>query len=121
MPDLNFQLHFYQIAVLAVSSVMIYFGLEKFLRREQGQSFLKLLVRFVVWGGMIAVTLFPQVTNYLAEFFGLKDNINAVILTGFLLVFLMIFKILSVVERIEQDISALTRADALKHWNETKK
>lgn len=107
-------LHFYQVAVAAIAAVMIYFGLEKFIRREPGQSWLKLAVRLMVWGGMAAVALFPTITNYLADFFGLEGNINAVILTGFLLVFLIIFKILSVVERIEQDITTLTRSIALK-------
>jgi hypothetical protein len=108
---------FYQIAVLLISLVMVGFGLERFIRGGTGQSLLKLGVRFAVWGGMAAVALFPQVTNYLAHFIGLEGNINAVILTGFILVFLLIFKILSVVERIEQDISVLTRQDALKKVN----
>jgi len=64
---------------------------------------------------MAAIALFPTVTNYLATFIGIEGNINAVVLVGFLLVFLIIFKILSVVERIEQDITRLIRKDALKN------
>jgi hypothetical protein len=109
-----FNLKFYQIAVLLISLLMIYFGLEKFFRREAGQSWLKVLVRIVVWGGMAAIALFPGVSNYLAEFVGLQGNVNAVILTGFVLVFLLIFKIISVVERLEQRIATLVRDDALK-------
>ncbi|PIT98242.1 MAG: hypothetical protein COT71_01720 [Candidatus Andersenbacteria bacterium CG10_big_fil_rev_8_21_14_0_10_54_11] len=107
-------LQFYQIAVTAISLVMIYFGLEKFLRHEAGQSVLKLAVRMIVWGGMAAVALFPDITDTIAAFIGIEGNINAVVMLGFLLIFLIIFKILSVVERIEQEISALTRADALE-------
>ncbi len=107
-------LHFYQIVVALISLIMIFFGLEKFIKRTPGQSVLKLAVRLVIWGGMGAVAIFPDISNRLAEFLGLEGNINAVVLTGFLLVFLIIFKILSVVERIEQDISTLTRKDALK-------
>jgi hypothetical protein len=106
--------HFYQLAVCLIALLMIYFGLEKYLRGGTGQSLLKLLVRIVVWGGMGAVALFPSLTLYLARFIGLEGNINAVILIGFLLVFLMIFKILSVVERIEHDISVITRTQTLK-------
>ncbi len=107
-------IHFYQFAVCLIALLMIYFGLEKYLRGGTGQSFLKLLVRLVVWGGMGAVALFPSITLYLARFIGLEGNINAVMLIGFLLVFLMIFKILSVVERIEHDISVLTSQQALQ-------
>ncbi|OGY37306.1 MAG: hypothetical protein A3E36_02150 [Candidatus Andersenbacteria bacterium RIFCSPHIGHO2_12_FULL_45_11b] len=93
---------------------MIFFGLEKTIKQKPGQTFLKLAIRIIVWGGMAAVALFPSFTNYLAHFIGIEGNVNAVILTGFLLVFLIIFKILSVVERIEQDITRLTRKEALK-------
>ena len=106
-------LQFYQIAILGISCLMIFFGLEKFIKRKPGQSVLKLLVRIIVWGGMAAVALFPSFTNYLAKVIGIEGNINAVVLIGFLLVFLIIFKILSVVERIEQDITILTRKDAI--------
>src|SRR3989338_3789797 len=106
--------HFYQIAILVISCLMIFFGLEKTIKQKPGQTFLKLAIRIIVWGGMAAVALFPSFTNYLAHFIGIEGNVNAVILTGFLLVFLIIFKILSVVERIEQDITRLTRKEAMK-------
>jgi hypothetical protein len=104
---------YYQLVVLLIAAVMVYFGLEKFLRREAGQTLLKLVTRIVVWGGMAAVALVPDITNYLAHFIGLEGNINAVILIAFILVFLLIFKTLSAVERIESQISILTRQEAL--------
>lgn len=110
---LEVHLRFYQIAVTGIAAFMMYDGIKKFLRRGTGQSLIKLAVRLIVWGGMAAVALFPDFTNLLAKLIGLEGNINAVILIGFLLVFLIIFKILSVVERIEQDISTLTRKEAI--------
>ena len=88
------ELKFYQIAVTLISAVMIFLGAHKYFQHQASQSILKLLARLVVWGGMAAVALFPNLTDWLANFIGLEGNINAVILTGFLLVFLMIFKIL---------------------------
>ncbi len=102
---------------MIISSVMIYYGLEKFIRREANQSWLKLGVRLAVWGSMAAVAIFPSFTNYMAKLIGIIDNINAVILIGFLLTFLIIFKILSIIERIEHDISTLTRRKALKMFD----
>lgn len=113
-------MHMYQFIVVSLSATMIFFGLKKFFSRQQGQSLLKLSVRIIVWGGMAAVAVFPQLTNQLANIIGLEGNINAVILTGFLLVFLIIFKILSVVERLEQHISELTRQQALNESPKTK-
>lgn len=107
-------LQMYQFVVVSLSAVMIFFGIQKYWRREAGQSFLKLAVRLIVWGGMAAVALYPEFSNKLAKIVGLEGNVNAVILTGFLLVFLIIFKMLSVLERIEQNVSELTRQDALR-------
>jgi len=101
---------------------MIYFGLEKFFRRQATQTLIKLLIRILVWGGMSTVALFPDITDHLAAFIGIEGNVNAVILLGFLLVFLLIFKILSIVERLEQQISYVIRNDALADFNKhTKK
>jgi hypothetical protein len=111
-------LKFYQIAVALIAITMIGLGLERYAKSAPGQSFLKLATRIVIWGGMALVALLPRVSNYLAAFIGLEGNINAVILIGFILVFLIIFKILSVVERIEHDISVLTHNEALKKFNE---
>lgn len=106
-------LQLYQFVVAALSAVMIFDAADRYLRGGRGQTMLKLLVRLAVWGSMGAVALFPTITYTLARFIGLEGNINAVILIGFLLVFLIIFKILAVIERIEHEISLLTRRDAL--------
>lgn len=105
----------YQIIVFAVSSVMLYTGIKDFVKREAGQTFFKLSVRIAVWGGMALVAVYPDFTRVLAKIIGIEGNINAVILTGFLLIFLLIFKLLSAIEKIEQNISELTRKDTLQH------
>jgi hypothetical protein len=104
----------YQIIVVAVSSVMLFTGIKDFAKREVGQTFLKLAVRVIVWGGMALVAIYPNFTMLLAKIIGIEGNINAVILTGFLLIFLIIFKLLSAIEKIEQNVSELTRKDALQ-------
>ncbi len=70
---------------------------------------------------MIVIALYPKFTLWIAEIIGLEGNINAVILIGFLLVFLIIFKLLSAIERLEKNISELTRKESLKHLPENKK
>jgi len=109
-----FGIYLYQIIVVAISATMIHKGVSNFIKKETGQTFLKLFTRIFVWGGIATVAIFPKITNVFAEIIGLKGNINAVILTGFLLVFLMIFKLLSAIEKLEQNISKLTRKEALK-------
>jgi len=107
-------IHLYQSVVVGIASVMLVSGIKEFIHRETGQTWLKLFVRLVVWGGMALIAVYPQFTSWLARVIGIVDNMNAVIMTGFLLVFLLIFKLLSAIEKIEQNISELTRKDALR-------
>lgn len=108
-------LELYQIIILFIAVFMIYEGVEKFLRQQTGQTFLKLGTRLFVWGGMAIVVLFPKITNTLAAIIGIQGNLNAVILTGFILVFLMIFKLLSAIERLEQQMTVVTRNESIRH------
>jgi len=111
--DFN-NLHFYQLVILVISGVMIYQGVNNFIQGKDNQTLLKVSVRLVVWGGMAFITLFPNFSNVLAGIIGIEGNINAVILTGFILVFLMIFKLLSAIEHLEQQITLITREKSLQ-------
>lgn len=108
------EIQFYQVVIVAISSVMLFQGIKDFVKRETGQTFLKLVVRLIVWGGMAVIAVYPDVTWIIARAIGIVDNINAAIMIGFLLIFLLIFKLLSAIEKIEQNISELTRKDALE-------
>ena len=116
---MKFQL--YQIIVVSIASIMLFQGAKEFFKRETGQTFLKFSVRVIVWGGMGTVAVYPNSTELVARLMGIEGNINAVIITGFLLVFLLIFKLLSAIEKIEQNISELTRREALSHLPEEPK
>lgn len=107
-------LQFYQVVILILAAFMLYQGVSNYLKGKDHQTILKLSVRVVVWGGMAFIVLFPDFSNTLAKLIGIEGNINAVILTGFILVFLMIFKLLSAIERLEQQMTLFTRDDALK-------
>lgn len=113
-----FGLQPYQFIVAALSLVMIAFGVERYLRGGQGQTLIKLLARLIIWGGLAAITVFPKLTYAVSRLFGIEGNNNAVILIGFLLVFLIVFKMLTVIERIEHQITQLTRETALKQFQE---
>lgn len=108
------KIQLYQILVVSVSAFMIYQGIKNYIRGKSGQTLWKLFIRIVVWGGMAIVTLYPKLIQLMAKTLGIIDNMNAVILTGFVFVFLMIFKLLSAIERLEQQLSEVTRKDALK-------
>jgi len=106
--------HLYQVVVILVSAFMIYQGIKNYVRGKEGQTLYKVFTRVVVWGGMALIALFPNFTNILAKLIGIETNVHAVIMIGFILIFLMIFKLLSAIERLEQDISVITRKESLK-------
>lgn len=108
----------YQLIITLVSAFMIYQGVKNYLKGKNGQTIYKMAIRVIVWGGMALVAIFPEVIGLLTKTLGIIDNINAVVLTGFLLVFLIIFKLLSAIERLERDISTLTRKESLKQLND---
>jgi hypothetical protein len=110
----------YQIIVAILAILMIVQGFKRFFQKGE-TTFIKFFTRLVVWGGMMIITLFPKSAAYVAQTIGIKGNVNAVILTGFILVFLMIFKLLSAIERVEKQISILTRKDALKKLDKSTK
>ncbi len=104
--------------MVAVASIMLFQGIKEFTKREAGQTVLKLLVRLVVWGGMALIAIFPDLTYSFSRVIGIEDNITAVIVTGFVFVFLLIFKLLSAIEKLEQNVSELTRRDSLREAHE---
>jgi hypothetical protein len=106
-------IHVYQIAISIISAIMIYKGIASYIKGETGQTFLKVSVRVIVWGGMAFIAIFPEFTRIVAKVIGIEGNINAVILTGFLLIFLIIFKLLSAIEKLEQGLLEVTRKEAL--------
>ena len=84
------KIQLYQIVVVAISAIMLFTGIKEFISRESGQTYLKLAVRIIVWGGMALVAIYPDFTKLLARIIGIEGNINAVILTGFLFIFMII-------------------------------
>ena len=112
------KIHLYQVVVVAISSVMLFQGIKEFVKRESGQTVLKLMVRILVWGGMAVIAVYPDISYKFSKMVGIEDNITAVIVTGFVFVFLIIFKLLSAIEKLEQNVSELTRRDSLREAHE---
>lgn len=108
------KLQLYQALVAFIAIIMLYQSFAKLIKRDPQQNILKFLIRLAIWGGMGAVALFPSISLIVAKFIGIEGNVNAVVLIGFLLVFIMIFKLLSAIEKLEQKFSELVRQDALK-------
>lgn len=103
----------FQLAMAAISFGFLANAWFKFLRREQRQTVFKLLANNLVWLGILLFSLFPQATHVLSEKLGFGDSLNTFIFIGFVLVFMILFKIINMIERVERNISEIVRNETL--------
>ena len=108
-----FNISIYQIILGLVALAFIINGLLKFLKRAQGQTFFKLAVTIFIWGAVFAFALFPRASHTISEKIGLGENLNTLIFIGFVVIFLILFKMLNIIERAERNISEIVRKEAL--------
>ena len=102
-----------QIILTALSCAMILQGLKQYVKREQGQTFFKVALSVFVWGGILILTLFPSFAHIITRDLGFGENLNTLIFLGFIVVFLILTKIIRIIERIERNISEIVRKEAL--------
>lgn len=115
---MTINLTFFQIIFTSIAILFLINGLWKFIAREKGQTFFKVLYTGIIWGGMIFLILFPDFPRNLSIRLGLGESLNVLIFFGFVLVFMAIFKLLNSIERVEQTISSLVRKQALEDLDE---
>ena len=103
----------YQITLSLVAIVFILSSAFKYLKKEETQTLFKFFVSIVVWGLIFAFSLFPEMAHVISKKLGLGENLNTLIFTGFIAVFIIVFKLLSIIERLERNISEIVRKGAL--------
>jgi hypothetical protein len=108
------KLSIYQIILGIVSLISIAQASSTFIKREKGQTFFKFISTIVIWGTIFSFAIFPRISHLLSAKFGLGENLNTLIFIGFVVVFMVIFKLLHSIERLERDISEIVRKEALE-------
>lgn len=103
----------YQILLGFISAIFLFGSLLKYFSKERNQSFFKFFASIAIWGSLFSFALFPEVAYIISEKIGLGENLNTLIFIGFVIVFIAIFKLLSIVERLERNISEIVRKEAL--------
>lgn len=106
---------FLRSVLVLVSLYQILTRTSAFIRRKGSQTFFKLVLVYIVWGAIGLLSIFPGLSFVISETFGLGENLNTLIFLGFVIVFLVIFRILRTVEILESTLTDLVQKDALRN------
>lgn len=108
---------FYQIILAIIAIIFLLTGLVKFAGQQRSQTFFKFIVTLIVWGGILMFSVSPRTSYTVSELLGLGQNLNTLIFIGFVVIFIIIFRLLNVIERLERNISEIVRKEALEKLN----
>ena len=95
---------------------MIVNSFVRFLKREISFSFLKFVITLGIWSVILLISIFPDFAYFVSRKLGMGESLNTLIFFGFVVVFALIFKILSIIEKIERQLTEIIRELALKEW-----
>jgi len=85
-----------------------------FLRYRAGsESLLEFLLWIFIWASVIVVVIFPEITAKPAQFFGIGRGIDLLIYGALIFLTYSVYRIYAKIEKVEQDITKLTREIAL--------
>lgn len=110
---MNLSLSIFQILLALISIFFLASGILKFTKRMKSQTVFKLSLTIVIWGSILSFSLFPKEAQKISSSLGLGDNLNTLIFIGFVVIFIIIFKLLSIIEKLERNISEIVRKEAL--------
>ena len=103
----------YQIFLSLIALLFLVNSAVRFLKKEKSQSFFKFSTTLVIWGFILFVGLYPQLAHSISQKFGMGESLNTLIFTGFVVIFMVIYKLLNIIEKLERNISELVRKEAL--------
>ena len=92
-----------------------------FIRFKEGKSSLRMLSFWIVlWSLIIVVSIYPDSTTFFANIFGIGRGLDLILILGILGCYYLIFKIYTMIEQVESEITNLVREIALNNENNSK-
>ena len=105
----------YQIVGSIVALIAIILALLRF--REGRLTIGMLILWILIWIGVIYVSLFPGSTNLLSSIVGIGRGLDVVLILGLFGCYYLIFKIYTMIEKMEKEITYLVSELALQREN----
>ena len=103
------QLSVIQIILAIIASYFLLNRTMRFMRKERTQTGFKLITTCIVWGGVLFTSLFPTEVHNLSRRLGFGENLNTLIFFGFVVVFIVLFKLLSSIEKLEKSLTDIKK------------
>lgn len=101
-----------QVVLIAIIAVMLVRLILKMKSREINTSYF--IIWLVIWLLAILFIAFPEITSYLANTVGVGRGVDLIIYVSIIVAFYLQFKLLMRIEKIEKDITSITRHLAIK-------
>ena len=102
----------YQIVAPIVSLIAIAYAWN--LAFRQKKTFWEAILWTVFWGSVAGIALFPGFLTYLQVVTGIKNEVNAVLVTSIGILFFMVFYLVMRLEALEQRQARIIRKIALR-------
>ncbi|MFW6014548.1 MAG: DUF2304 domain-containing protein [Candidatus Nanoarchaeia archaeon] len=82
--------------------------------RDGGESVYEFIFWMIVWAGIVVIVLFPSLTSIPAKVFNIQRGIDVFIYLGMIILFYSVYRIYAKIEKLEQELTKLTRKMAKK-------
>lgn len=107
-----------RIFQIIVPLICLLFMVSNFARYRKGVRTLgELLLAVVFWLGLGVFSIFPDlISRGVAELFGIKDNVNAIIFFGLGILFFFQLKLYNIYKKQQQILTRLSRDIALREF-----
>lgn len=112
-------LSLYQIIGTLIAIMAIILALLRF--REGKMTIGTLSLWILIWIGVIYVSLSPGTTNLFASFAGIGRGLDVVLILGLFLSYYLMFRVYTMIEKMEKEITELVRELALQKEDSKKK
>lgn len=92
-----------------------------FIRFREGKSSVRMLSFWIIlWSLIIVVSIYPDSTTFFANIFGIGRGLDLILILGIVGCYYLIFKIYTMIEQVESEITNLVREIALNNENYAK-
>ena len=107
----------YQILCIPIAVILL---IAILIRQKEGRSsYISFIVSLLVVVAIGLIGIFPDMTTSIASIFGIKRGLDFVIILGILGCYLILYKIYSMLDDLENELTDLVRKIALKdEYNE---